>query len=60
MSDSTVPAPSAQMLADAGINVFAVKLLAESFTQVAGAETTPLTFKFQGVIFTLQKEADHV
>ena len=44
----------AQQILDAGLNVFALQLLIESFTDLAGSDTTPLEFKFQGINIKLQ------
>ena len=44
----------AQQILNAGLNVFALQLLVESFTTLAGSDTTPLEFKFQGVNIKLQ------
>jgi len=42
-----------QQILDAGLNVFALKLLVESFTDLAAGNTTPLKFKFCGVDISL-------
>lgn len=44
--------PSQQIL-DAGLNVFALQLLVESFTDLAAGDTTPLEFTFSGVDISL-------
>lgn len=48
-----------QMILDAGLNVFSLQLLIESFTQLAGTDTSPLEFTYLGVNVKLQinKEA---
>jgi len=38
-----------QAIIDAGLNVFALDLMVESFTQVAGKDTTPCEFTYKGV-----------
>ncbi len=43
-----------QTILDAGINVFGLQLFLESFTQVAGADTTPLEFTYLGVDVRVQ------
>lgn len=43
-----------QKILDAGLNVFALQLLIESFTQLAGKDTTPLEFTYLGVTVRLQ------
>ena len=40
-----------QLLSDAGINPFAVKLLCESFERMQSPE--PVKFKFQGIVYHL-------
>lgn len=48
-----------QMILDAGLNVFALQLLLESFTKLAHGKTQPLKFTYLGVDVRLQinKEA---
>ncbi len=48
-----------QSIIDAGLNVFALDLMIESFTQVAGKDTTPCEFTYKGVNvrFQINKEA---
>ena len=43
-----------QVILDAGINVFALQLLIESFTHVAHGETKPVEFTYRGVKVRLQ------
>ncbi len=43
-----------QTILNAGLNVFALKLLLESFTAQAGESTKPLEFKYIGVNVRLQ------
>jgi len=43
-----------QVILDSGLNVFALKLLLESFTGVAGKDTRPLEFTYLGVKVRLQ------
>ena len=43
-----------QVILDAGLNVFALELLVESFTQLAGEDTKPVEFPFRGVKVSLQ------
>ncbi len=43
-----------QQVLDAGLNVFALQLLVESFTDLAGGDTTPLKFTFCGVDIQLK------
>ena len=45
---------SGQAILDAGINVFALQLMLESFTSIAGKDTTPLEFTYLGVNVRLQ------
>ncbi len=45
---------SGQAILDAGLNVFALQLLIESFTARAGNNTTPVEFKYCGVNVSLQ------
>ena len=44
----------AQVILDAGINVFGLQLLLESFTEMAGKDTSPLEFTYLGVKVRLQ------
>ena len=43
-----------QVILDAGLNVFALDLLVESFTQAAGASAKPVEFTYKGVSIRLQ------
>lgn len=43
-----------QVILDAGLNVFALDLIAESFTKLAGKDTTPVEFTYKGVDIKLQ------
>ena len=43
-----------QKLLDAGINVFALDLLVESFSDLAGKATAPIEFTYKGVSIRLQ------
>ncbi len=47
-----------QAILDAGLNVFALQLLLESFTDLAGKQTAPLDFIYLGVKVTLQIHED--
>lgn len=47
-----------QTILDAGLNVFALKLLLESFTQLAGTSTKPVEFTYLGVDIKLQLNKD--
>ena len=42
-----------QVLLDAGLNVFALDLLIESFTDIAENKMTPLEFKYKGINVSL-------
>ena len=44
----------AQTILDGGLNVFGLQLLLESFTDIAGCDTTPLEFTYLGVKIRLQ------
>ena len=46
-----------QFLNEAGINPFAVKLVAESFNKVAEATPKGVSFCFNGVRITLEKQS---
>lgn len=39
----------AQVILDAGLNVFGLQLVLESFTAIAGKDTIPLEFSYLGV-----------
>ncbi len=43
-----------QIILDAGLNVFGLQLLIESFTKIAHGETKPLEFTYLGVDIRLQ------
>jgi len=43
-----------QTILDAGLNVFALQLLLESFTDVVGKDTNPIKFTYLGVRVSLQ------
>ncbi len=43
-----------QAVLDAGLNVFALDLLVESFTEVAGKSTEAVEFTYRGVSIRLQ------
>jgi hypothetical protein len=43
-----------QAIIDAGLNVFALQLLLESFTEIAGGNTEPVEFTYLGVNVRLQ------
>ncbi|WP_019530628.1 hypothetical protein [Dasania marina] len=45
---------SGQKILDAGLNVFGLQLVLESFTEIAGKDTTPLEFTYLGVKVKLQ------
>lgn len=45
---------ASQLILDAGLNVFGLQLLLESFTDIAGKDTTPLEFTYLGVNISLQ------
>jgi len=54
-----------QVILDAGLNVFALDLLIESFTKLAKGDTKPIEFTYSGVDIKLQindqaKEDDNV
>lgn len=43
-----------QVVLDAGLNVFALDLIVESFTQLVGKNATPIEFTYKGVNIRLQ------
>jgi len=43
-----------QVVLDAGLNVFALDLIVESFTQLAGKKAEPIEFTYKGVNIRLQ------
>lgn len=43
-----------QLILDTGLNVFALQLFLESFTEVRGKDTEPLEFTYLGVKVRLQ------
>lgn len=43
-----------QVILDAGLNVFALELLVESFTDCMGGKSEPIEFTFRGVKIRLQ------
>jgi hypothetical protein len=45
---------ASQTILDAGLNVFALDLIAESFTALAGKDATPVEFTYRGVRIRLQ------
>jgi hypothetical protein len=45
---------SSQTILDAGLNVFALQLLIESFTDAMGHDTSPIQFQYRGVNISLQ------
>lgn len=45
---------AAQAILDAGLNVFALDLVVESFTGLAGKDTGPVQFTYKGVNIRLQ------
>ena len=47
-----------QRILDAGLNVFALQLVLESFTKIAGGSTEPLEFTYLGVDVRLQINND--
>ena len=47
-----------QLVLDAGLNVFALDLIVESFTQIAGKDATPVEFTYKGVNLKFQINED--
>lgn len=45
---------SANVILEAGLNVFGLQLVLESFTKIAEGNTTPLEFTYLGVDVTLK------
>lgn len=43
-----------QVILDAGLNVFGLQMVLESFTDIAGKDTPPLEFTYLGVKVRLQ------
>jgi hypothetical protein len=45
---------SSQTILNAGLNVFALDLIIESFSQLASKDTTPVEFTYKGIKIRLQ------
>ncbi|HDZ25195.1 hypothetical protein LCGC14_2105080 [marine sediment metagenome] len=57
-TNSLLNTVSGQTILDAGLNVFGLQLLLESFTLIAGGKTDPVSFTYLGVDVKLQINED--